>query len=303
MSAILITGGTGLIGKHLCRVLKERGYKVALLSRSRISDPDIQTYFWDVEKKEIDPEAIKTADCIIHLAGVNLGEKRWTAEQKKLIIDSRVKTAQLIFDKIKENHNVLKVFISASAIGYYGTSTSDVIFTENDSPGDDFLGHTCLRWEQAVLKFKELGVRTVRLRTGIVLTKEGGTLAKMAAPMKMGIVAALGNGRQYLPWIHIDDLCAIYIKAIEDRLMSGAYNAVAPDHQTNAEFTGTLARVLRKPRLFPNVPAVMLKLMYGEMSELVLKGNRVSADKIIGSGYGFQFPDLMSALKDLFGKK
>jgi uncharacterized protein len=302
MVTVLITGGTGLIGQHLCKALKERGYGVAILSRKGISDSDIQTYFWDLGKREIDRKAIESADYIIHLAGENLGEKRWTAKQRKLIIDSRVKTAKLIFDKIKENHNVLKAFISASAIGYYGTSTSDKIFRENDPPGDDFLGYTCSRWEQAVLKFKELGVRTVRLRTGIVLTKEGGTLAKMAAPMKMGVVSALGSGRQYLPWIHIDDLCAIYIKAIEDSLMSGAYNAVAPDHKTNAEFTLALANVLRKPRLFPNVPGLMLKLMYGKMSEIILKGNKVSADKIIASGYQFQFPDLKSALINLLRK-
>jgi uncharacterized protein (TIGR01777 family) len=300
VATVLITGGTGLIGQHLCKVLKERGYKVALLSRNRLLDSDILTYLWDLGKKEIDLEAIETSDYIIHLAGENIGEKRWTAKQRKQIIDSRVKTANLIFDKIKENKNVLKAFISASAIGYYGTEPSDKIFNENDPPGNDFLGYTCSRWEQAVLKFKELGVRTVRIRTGIVLTKEGGTLTKMVAPVKMGIASPLGSGRQYLPWIHIDDLCAIYIKAIEDSIMSGAYNAVAPDHKTNAEFTRTIARVLKKPRWFPNVPGVLLKLMYGKMSEIILKGNRVSADKIMASGYKFQFPDLFTALKDLF---
>jgi uncharacterized protein len=302
MATVLITGGTGLIGSHLIRELRNRGYQVAMLSRKKNLDSDIPIYAWNLEKKEIDPEAVKTADYIIHLAGANLGEKRWTATQRKLIIDSRVKTAELLFEKIKESHNVLKSFISASAIGYYGTSPSDKIFKENDPPADDFLGYTCSLWEQAADKFKELGVRAVKLRTGIVLTKEGGTLARMALPVKLGIASPLGKGGQYLPWIHINDLCAIYIKAIEDPQMTGAYNAVAPDHKTNAEFTSAFARVLRKPFWFPNVPGVVLKLIYGKMSALILKGNRVSADKIISSGYKFKFPDLKGALEDLFGK-
>lgn len=300
MATVLITGGTGLIGTHLCSVLKERGYNVALLSRSGNAASDIRSYAWDLEKGEIDKEAIETADYIIHLAGVNISDKRWTTKQMQLIIDSRVKTAKLIFDKIKENKNVLKTFISASAIGYYGTSSLDKIFKENDPPGNGFLGNTCTQWERVVDRFKELGVRTVKLRTGIVLTKQGGALAKMTEPVKLGIGSALGNGKQYIPWVHIDDLCNIYIKAIEDTQMNGAYNAVAPDHKTNAEFTRVLAHVLKKPFWFPNVSSIILRVIFGKMSVILLKGNRVSADKIIASGYKFQFPDLESALTDLF---
>lgn len=300
MATVLITGGTGLIGTHLCSVLKEKGYKVALLSRSGNAASDIPTYAWDLEKGEIDKEAIETADYIIHLAGVNISDKRWTPKQKQLIIDSRVKTAKLIFDKIKENTNVLKAFISASAIGYYGTSSLDIIFKESDPPDSGFLGNTCAQWERVVDRFKELGVRTVKLRTGVVLTKQGGVMAKMTEPVKLGIGSALGNGKQYIPWVHIDDLCNIYIKAIEDTQMNGAYNAVAPDHKTNAEFTHTLAHVLKKPFWFPNVPSMMLRIIFGKMSAILLRGNRVSADKIIASGYKFQFPDLENALTDLF---
>ena len=302
MSSILITGGTGLIGKHLYRLLKERGHKVVLLSRNRTSDTEVQTYAWDLEKGEIDKEALESADYIIHLAGENIGERRWTPKQKQLIIDSRVKTTQLIFDKIKENNIIPKAFISASATGYYGISPTDKTFKESDPPGNDFLGNTCFQWEQAVDRFKELGVRTVKIRTGVVLTTQGGALAKMAAPVKMGIASALGNGRQYIPWIHIEDICAIYIKAIEDNEMNGIYNAVAPDYKTNAEFTRTLAKVLKKTYFLPNVPSVMLRLIFGKMSEIILKGNRVSAEKIMASGYRFQFPDLKGALTDLFRK-
>jgi uncharacterized protein len=302
MSSILITGGTGLIGKHLCRLLKDKGHKVVLLSRNRSSNTDVQTYAWDLEKGEIDKEALESADYIIHLAGENIGDKRWTQKQKQLIIDSRVKTTKLIFDKIKENNITPKAFISASATGYYGISPTDKIFEETDPPGKDFLGDTCSQWEQAVDRFKQLGVRTVKIRTGVVLTKQGGALAKMTVPVKMGIASALGNGRQYLPWIHIEDLCSIYMKAIEDSQMNGAYNAVAPDYKTNAEFTRTLAKVLNKPFWLPNVSGMMIKLLLGKMSEIVLKGNRISANKIIGSGYKFQFPDLERALKNLFDK-
>jgi uncharacterized protein len=302
MSTVLITGGTGLIGKHLCSELRQRGFQVVLLSRSINLNVEVKTYAWDLEKSEIDREAIEIADYIIHLAGANIGDKRWTTKQKKLIIDSRVKTTQSIFYAIKENKNKIKAFISASAVGYYGTSTSDKIFEESDVAGNDFLAKTCSQWEQAVDRFEEIGIRTVKLRTGIVLTKQSGALSKMAQPVKMGIGSALGNGRQYLPWIHIDDLCSIYIKAIEDSRMNGAYNAVAPDHKTDAEFTRTLARVLKKPFWLPNVPAILLKIIFGEMSVLLLNGNRVSDAKIIASGYKFKFPFLESALSDLFGK-
>ena len=302
MATVLITGGTGLVGRHLCKRLQEKGYDVAVLSRTRKQEAAILTYTWDLDKKEIEKEAIDTADFIIHLAGANIGDKRWTAKRKQLIIDSRVKTGQLIFSKTKEQNKDLQVFISASAIGYYGTITSDKIFTETDPSSDDFLGDTCKQWEQMTDRFKDLGIRTVKIRTGVVLTKQGGALSKMITPVKMGIGSAIGSGRQYLPWIHIDDLCGIYIKAIEDKQMEGAHNAVAPDHKTNKEFTRTLARVLKKPFWFPNVPTITMKLMFGRMSEILLKGSRVSADKIKTTGYNFLFPDLESAFTDLIKK-
>lgn len=303
MLTILISGGTGLVGKHLSEKLKEKGYRVAVLSRTSKKDIDIPTFAWDIEKKQIDKEAIETADCIIHLAGAAIAEKRWTEKRKQLIIDSRVKSGQLIFDNVKENKNKLKIFISASAIGYYGAITSDKVFTETDPPANDFLGETCKQWEQSVDKFEELGIRTVKIRTGVVLSKQGGALEKMMTTVKMGIGSALGSGKQYMPWIHIDDLCGIYIKAIENTQMNGVYNAVAPDHKTNMDYVKILARLLKKPLWLPNVPSIALKIIFGSMSEIILKGSRVSSEKIRAAGYNFLFPDLESALTDLVEKK
>lgn len=302
METILITGGTGLIGRHLGKKLKEKGYTVGFLSRESLPDNDIPTYAWDVGNNKIEKGAIETADYIIHLAGANIGSGRWTNKRRQTIIDSRVKTAQFIFDAIKENRNTLKAFISASAIGYYGAITTNKIFTETDPPSNDFLGEVCRQWEQAADNFEELGIRTVKIRTGVVLTKQGGALAKMITPVKFGMGSALGNGKQCMPWIHIDDLCGIYIKAMEDKQMSGAYNAVSPDHKTNRDFTKTLARMLHKHFWFPNVPALLLKLVFGKMSEMLLQGSRVSSEKIRKAGYSFAFTDLESALADLLTK-
>lgn len=302
MATILITGGTGVVGKHLYEKLKENGYTVAVMSRISRKDTEIRTYSWDIDNNEIEKGAIETADYIIHLAGASIGDKRWTTKRRQLIIDSRVKTGQLIFKKIKENKNKLKAFISASAIGYYGTITTDNIFSEIDLPSDDFLGETCRQWEQSADNFEKLGIRTVKIRTGIVLANEGGALSKMITPIKLGIGSAIGNGRQFLPWIHIDDLCGIYIKAINETQMNGAYNAVSPDHKTNKDFTETLARVLKKSFWFPNVPALLLKFIFGKKSEIILKGSRVSSEKIIKAGFQFKFPNLEGALVDLLSK-
>lgn len=303
MAKVLISGGTGLVGRHLCKKLEERGYDVSVLSRTRTHAATVAVYTWDLNKKKIQKDAIETADYIIHLAGANVAEKRWSHKRKQLIIDSRVKTGQLLYSEIKEKNKKLKAFISASAIGYYGTITSDKIFVETDSAANDFLGDTCKKWEQVTDTFKDLEIRTVNIRTGVVLTKKGGALSKMTTPFKVCIGSALGSGTQYLPWIHIDDLCNIYIKAIEDKQMEGAYNAVAPHHKTNKAFSQILAHVLKRPFWFPNVPACVLKLIFGEMSEILLKGSRISAKKIKSAGYNFLFPDLESALIDLVKNK
>ena len=299
MKTVLITGGTGLVGKYLCKKLIEKGYVVATLGRQSKKQSDIPNYTWNIEKNELEDGALENVDYIIHLAGANIGEKRWTSKRKKEIVDSRIKSSQLIFQKITENKHQLKAFISASAIGYYGAITTDKIFVETDQPSQDFLGETCRLWEESANSFESSGIRTVKIRTGVVLTYQGGALAKMITPVKVGLGASIGSGKQYMPWIHIDDLCEIYLKAIEDNNMHGAFNAVSPEHKNNGEFSKTLTKVLKKKVWFPNIPAFIMKIIFGKMSELILNGSRVSSNKLIKEGFQFKFPDLKSALEDL----
>lgn len=298
MTKVLITGGTGLVGQHLSKMLLSKGYEVSILSRTKSIDSKISVFYWDINKNTIDKEAINSVDYIIHLAGVNIAGKRWTKSRKQEIIDSRVKSTELLFYNIDPNHN-LNAFISASAIGYYGAITSNHIFTETDSPANDFLGETCRLWEDSANKFQNHGIRTVKIRTGIVLSKQGGALSKMIKPFKLGFGSALGSGKQFMPWIHIDDLCEIYIKAIEDSEMNGAYNAVAPEHINNTAFSRKIAKQLKKPFWALKIPAFLFKILFGEMADILLKGSRVSSDKIIASGYDFKYPTLKSALKNL----
>lgn len=299
MAKILITGGSGLVGKRLINLLLKRGNTVSVLSRTKKQIDGVSVFTWNINKNKIDKKAIENVDYIIHLAGANIGEKKWTKARKQLIIDSRVKTAELIFNLVKEQNENVKAFVSASAIGYYGSITSDKIFKETDLASNDFLGNTCKQWEQITDRFKELNIRTVKIRTGVVLTKKGGALSKLIMPVKLGVGSAIGTGKQYMPWIHIDDLCNIYIKAIEDNKMAGAYNAVAQDHKTNKEFTKLLAKILNKPFWFPKVPTFIIKVIFGEMSDLLLKGSKVSANKIKTTGYEFMFSNLESALTNL----
>jgi uncharacterized protein (TIGR01777 family) len=299
MAKVLITGGTGLIGTHLSRKLQENGYEVALLSRTKRNENKLNTYIWDYNKNEIDKEAINTSDFIIHLAGVNLGERRWTSKRKQLIFDSRIKSAELIYTNLdKENHK-LRAFITASATGYYGAITSDNIFSETELPADDFLGQTCNKWEQVADRFSEISIRAVKIRTGVVLAKQGGALSKMVIPIKFGIGPVMGDGNQYLPWIHIDDLCSIYFKAIEDTKMIGAFNAVAPEHITNRQFMETIPGKLVKPFWFPKIPPAIIKVILGNMSEMILNGSRISSEKIRNTGFVFKYPKLESALQQL----
>jgi len=253
-------------------------------------------------KNEIDIKAFQTAHCIIHLAGENIGEKRRTAIRKQQIIDSRVKPIGLILNYLKDAVIKPECFISASATGYYDSNLIDKIFDESASAAKEFLGETCRKWEQAADSISDLGIRTVKIRTGVVLSAKSGAFAKMTVPVKLGIGSPLGSGKQYMPWIHIDDLCDVYIKAIEDVKINGAYNAVSPEHVTNKEFTKNLAHVLHKPFFLHAVPAFVLKALFGQMSEILLKGNRVSSEKLQNAGFIFQFPKLENALKNIFRK-
>ncbi|MCX6231796.1 MAG: TIGR01777 family oxidoreductase [Bacteroidetes bacterium] len=303
METVLISGGSGLIGKELSNKLTQKGYKVSILSRNPNKSASTQQYKWDIDTNYIEISAVEQADYIIHLAGENIGEKPWTKSRKESIIKSRVNSCRLLFNAVKDAGVKPKTFISASATGYYGAITIDKIFTENDAPADDFLGRCCYAWENETDKFQTIGIRTVKMRTGIVLSSKGGALSKMMKPAKMGFGAVLGNGKQYMPWIHIDDLCQLYINAIEDETINGAYNALAPQHTTNAEFTATLAKTLNKKIWLPAVPSIFLKLLLGEMSDIILNGSRVSSERIEKTSFQFKFPKLDAALSDLLKKQ
>jgi uncharacterized protein (TIGR01777 family) len=294
---ILLTGGTGFIGKNLTDLLIENGFSVSILSRSDRKNSAAVTYYkWDLTRDYIDEEAILNADYIIHLAGEGIVEKRWTEKRKKDILESRTKPVDLIFSILEKHNKTLDAFVSASAVGIYGAITNDTICTENDTPANDFLGITCQEWEKAVDKINLLGIRTVKVRTGIVLGKDEGFLKKIMPSFKLGFGAILGTGKQYVPWIHIDDLCQIYLKAIQDDQMSGAYNSCVTDDTTNESLSRTLANLLGYKIWLPKAPKFVLKIVLGEMSLAVLEGQRVSSEKLEKMGFKFEFTDLERAL-------
>lgn len=313
MPRVLLTGGTGLIGQRLSRILEDRGYEVAILSRKHrsglqengLQENGITTrlHYWNPDRQEIDEEIVNSCDFIIHLAGADIGGKRWTGRRKHLIQESRVGPADLIYRKLDFRNCRLKAFISSSAVGYYGARTTGDIFRESDPPAPDFLGETCRKWEQAADRFSGAGIRTARIRTGVVLANNGGALKRMYWLFRLGLGSAIGSGKQYMPWIHIDDLCQIYILAMEQEEIHGAYNAAAPEHVTNRTFSKELARVLRKPFWFPRIPAFMMRLLFGEMSVILLTGSRISSEKIIEAGHVFLYPRLLDAFREIYPGK
>ncbi|WP_282072609.1 TIGR01777 family oxidoreductase [Polaribacter atrinae] len=291
MAKIIITGGTGLVGKRLSKLLIDKKHDVVILSRSPKNENEFK---WDISSNYVDEKALLNTDYIIHLAGAGIADKRWTKERKEVIINSRVKSANLLFDKISELKINLKGFISASGVGYYGAITTNKIYQETDNAGTDFLGDVCQKWENAAHQFSTKNIPVTILRTGIVLTDNGGALDKMKTP----IITPLGSGKQFLPWIHLDDLCAIYIKAIEDNL-EGIFNAVAPEHHTSITFSKELAKSINKLYIGIGVPSFMLKLIFGEMAKILLEGSKISAKKIEKNGYSFRFETLKKALNNL----
>lgn len=294
---VLITGGGGNIAKKLSENLKS-DFEIRFLTRKKKYPNDFE---WNLANKTIDEKAFDNVSHIIHLAGANIAEKRWTNERKKEIISSRTESAKLLSETLRKKNTKLKSFISASGINYYGTETTEKIFTENDSAGNDFLSQVAILWEKSADQFKENNVaeRVVKLRTAVVLSNEEGALPKMSAPIKFGIGSPIGTGKQYMPWIHIDDICGIYEFALKNNSVSGAYNAVAPEHTTNKNLTEKIAKIIKKPLFMPNVPAFALKLLFGELSVALLEGSRASSEKIEKEGFTFKFPKLEMALQNL----
>lgn len=296
---VLITGGTGFIGKHLTTLLIENGFSVSILSRGKQQNTtEISYYQWDISRLFIEEESVLNADYIIHLAGENIAEKRWTANRKMAIIDSRELSIQLIYTILKNNNKTLDGFVSASGIGIYGAVNGEKICDENTIPANDFLGITCQKWEAAADRIANLKIRTVKIRTGLVLGKDDGFLKKLIPIFKFKLGSPLGSGKQYMPWIHVTDLCAIYLEAINNGSMTGSYNAAINDHTTNTIFSNIMAKIYGYTIWLPNVPAFILKIVLGEMALIVLKGRRVSSHKIESTGFKFQFSNLETALKD-----
>lgn len=294
---VLITGGTGFIGKYLTDVLIANGFSVSVLTRAERKNTDSVTYYkWDLTSHYIDENAILNADYIIHLAGEGIVEKRWTKKRKQEILESRTQPIELIHAILEKHHKVLKAFVSASAVGIYGAYTSQRICTEETPPANDFLGLTCQQWENSADKIGALGIRTVKIRTGIVFGKNEGFLKKVAPSFKAGFGSVLGSGKQYLPWIHIEDLAQIYLKSITDVHMHGPYNAAVTDDTTNSGFSKILANLYGYTIWLPRVPEFILKIVLGEMSDAVIKGQRVSSEKIQKTGFEFQYLDIEAAL-------
>lgn len=291
---ILITGGSGLVGKALSQLLLAKGYQPVWLSRRADLTGEIPIYKWDIKKQHIDPAAFTGVVAIVHLAGASVG-KRWTTAYKQEIFDSRILSTRLLLNTLERIPHQVKTIVSASAVGIYPHNFSKT-HTEAGPFATDFLGNVCVHWEREVALMEGLGLRAVMLRTGLVLSKSGGALEPIKKTVQYFIGSPLGTGKQWMPWIHIEDLCAMYMYAIENQI-HGAYNAAAPVGATNKDFTKMVGKVLNRPVIFPAVPSFVLRLVLGQMAAIILNSNKVSTNKIQAAGFKYLYPNLELALK------
>jgi uncharacterized protein len=307
MQTILITGGTGMVGKALVKKLIAKNYHVIVLTRSlqNVHNTNNITYaLWNVKAGTIDATAIQKADAIVHLAGAGVMDKKWDDAYKKEIEESRTMSSALLIKTMQQMPNNIKTFLSASAIGWYGPDKKANHFFTEDEPADNaYLGDVCKKWEQSVEAATALGVRVCKLRIGIVLSKNGGAYKEFRAPMKFGIASILGNGKQMVSWVHIDDLCNQFIFALEKTNLHGSYNAVAPSPVNNATLTHTIAKaVIGKYYLPLYVPTFMLKIILGSRSIEILKSTTVSSKKIIESGFAYSYTTIEEAVREIEAK-
>lgn len=298
---ILIAGGSGLIGSHLSRMLKKQGYDVAHLSRKAQSDLPYKIYIWNPESGQIDPDALREVYAVVNLAGTNVAGGLWTKSFKRKIYDSRIKSTALLTKAIENSDTKPVHFIQGAAVGYY--PSDDELKTEDSNPGAQFLSEVCKAWEAESLKAQALGCKVSIIRTGIVLANSGGFLDKVRTPVSLRLGTVFGDGKQLISWIHIHDLSRIFRQIIEEKLPDGIYNGVSPNPKTNREMMNAIAYALKKPIILPPVPAFILRLMLGEFSTELLSSHRISAEKLIEAGFGFQFPDLPAALEDLIAPR
>ena len=296
---ILITGATGMIGRKLIHALQKAGHTISILSRNKVGIYGVKSYIWDVDQGQIDPQCMSETDTIIHLAGENIASKKWTAKRKQQIINSRVLSTQLLYKTIKETNANIKNFLSASAVGYYGDCGEEIL-TEDSAAGFGFLAECCKYWEDAVDQGKSLSLRIVKFRIGFILAKGEGALPSLEKPIKFFVGAALGTGKQWIPWVHIDDIVSMFINAVENPRFHGAYNACAPFPVTNLTLTKSIAHKLRRPVWPLNVPKPILKLILGEMSEVIFISTNTSAQKLLSTDFKFRFTRLEDALSDIY---
>ena len=289
-----------MVGSHITKLCHKKGIEVNYLttSKGKIENrSDYKGFYWNIENRKIDPNCFKNVDCIIHLAGADIG-KRWTSSYKKEIIDSRIQSADLLYKTLENSGFKIPRLISASAIGFYPSSLEKLYFEEDKSVNNSFLGEVVVLWEAAADKFKDLGMEVTKIRIGLVLAREGGALPKLKDPVSFNVGTAFGGGKQWQSWIHIEDLAGIFLHVIENKL-SGVYNAVAPNPVTNQELMKEIASQLNKSIWLPNVPGFALKAALGEMSTVLLSSQLVSSDKIEKAGYEFRYKNLTKALEDL----
>lgn len=295
---VLITGGSGLIGSHLTRLLLSENYEVVHLSRSVNSKLGVKTYKWDIKEGYIDENAFEGVNYIVHLAGAGITDKPWTFKYRKEIVKSRIDGIPLIRSIIEKNNLKIDAFISSSGVNYYGSQSILDNVDESYPPGDDFLAKTCVYWENYADRLSDL-TRIVKLRTGIVLDSKKGAYPKLSEPFKYGLGMPLASGTQYMPWIHIHDLCQLYLFAIENEKLKGNYNACAPEGITNQQFSLSLAKSFNKKLWLPKLPKFLLKVIFGDMGDIFIYGNNISSKKIQNEGFKFKYPKLELALQSL----
>lgn len=298
---VLITGATGLVGGEIVKLCHQQGYSVNYLTRRKNNlskSKKFKGFYWNVDKGEIDLNCFTDVSVIIHLAGASIA-KKWTKSYKKKIIDSRVKSAEMIFKALKDNPNQVEQFISASAIGIYQDSILNYYKEDDTALSHSFLGDVVKVWEKSVDAFSGLNINVAKVRIGLVLDKNEGALPQIAKPVNFGLGAALGTGKQWQSWIHVKDLASIFLHVLENEL-TGVYNGVSPAPVTNHQMTKKLAEVFEKPFFMPNVPKFFLKLILGEMHVLLVESQRVSSKKIEDSGFLFKYHNLCSALQNIY---
>lgn len=297
---VLITGATGLIGNEIVKRCHTSGIAVNYLTTRRTkiaTDDNYKGFFWNPENNEINVNCIKDVDAIIHLAGASIS-KRWTRDYKKMILDSRVKSTDLLFNTLKNNEHNITHMISGSAIGIYPKSLTNYYSETEIEPNSSFLGEVVKQWEESVDAFSKLNISTTKIRIGLVLSNKGGALPQMVKPIRYCFGANMGSGKQWMSWIHLRDLANLFLYVLENKL-EGVYNAVAPNPATNREFNKALAEQLKRPLILPNVPKFVMRVVLGEMHMLLFESQRVSSKKIENAGFNFNYFNLKSALENL----